>query len=156
MFAGRTEIRFDAPISSSRTAVGYKMSTRLKELTASVGNATNAASTSTGKQACQYQLTRPVQLEVRCLRAPSVCSLRGNCTRATRWKWFHNTCAGSDDYIDCEVHARLLPAPPFCLISYIGYFRILHSHFNSSFFCLQYLRAQMSEVECQYLDGAQV
>ena len=72
-FTGRTEVRF------GNSSQDFTMTTRLKR----VNDSTDDSCSKT-----VFGPTKQVQLQVRCLRAPSRCAMSFKCTRATNWFWW--------------------------------------------------------------------
>ena len=72
-FTGRTEVRF------GNSSQDFTMTTRLKRVNDSTDDSSPRS---------VLPPTKLVELQVRCLRAPSRCAMSFKCTRATNWFWW--------------------------------------------------------------------
>ena len=78
-FATRAEVRFDSSPTDESDFL-FPMRARLKKM--------YIAAKSDSSSKTLYQMTKPTQLSVRCLRARSRWALSFNCMRATHWIWW--------------------------------------------------------------------
>jgi hypothetical protein len=134
------EISFENAEILSRTEIHYTMRARLKK---------------SGPKGATSVSTPLKSLSVRCLHSPSRCSLRGNCTRATDWRWYiadpqkllKTEDSKFGEWRDCSV------------IPYLFIFLIPLLHLDLHLYmynCLKELfGGYTTEAEVAFLDGSQ-